>query len=178
MVPRCHPDSNRGIKVLQTQNTNQNRGDLSSRLDICKPFNGRSRQYKEGFVMNVTFWIVYVIFGIIAQVVTIYDMIHCISARMAADPDITFHADNLTTGERIDIPSTELNGDDEIVRNVIEQNMDVENTRIWKEHPVRFIGLALLGLILWPIVIPLILWSVHKYTDSYVEDIVTSNQES
>ena len=27
-------------------------------------------------------------------------------------------------------------------------------------------------------IIAQILWSVHKYTDSYVEDIVTSNQES
>lgn len=128
--------------------------------------------------MNVTFWIVYVIFGIIAQVVTIYDMIHCISARMAADPDITFHADNMTTGERIDIPSTELNGDDEIVKNVVEQHLDIEHTRVWKKHPLASIGLMLSGLMLWPIVIPLILWFVHKYTDSYVEDIVTPNQES
>ena len=128
--------------------------------------------------MNATFWIVYVVFGVIAQIIAIKDMRRCIANRMVGNPDITFHAENQTTGERIDVEATRVHSDDDIVKNAIDQKANDEFERNWKEHPwsMAFGGLA--GLCLWPIVIPLLMLFAHKCTDAFVDDIVETKQEA
>ena len=124
--------------------------------------------------MNMmAFFGVYVVLGIIAQCIARKDIIRCIGNAMVGDTGFVFHMVNETTGEKFDYDASELSCDDDIVKNTITQQLDQVYSDGIEHRLLKTVLVNLAWVLTWPLMMPALLWFVHKHTDVFVKDFIS-----
>ena len=123
--------------------------------------------------MNIWIFVaVYFVLGFIAQLVTHFDMRRCMAKSMSEDFDGMITVEDLTTGEKFQYKSSELDCADKIITNTIEQKLEEAFDGDWKNRPISVILQNFAWFVLWPVMMPTLMLLYRKYTVEVVEDLI------